>query len=136
MLADDLEFCKALSDRWYEGALAAGHSPDRGDSMAWGGFLMLTNDKEKQAKLMEEHRWFWDEWFIPLGQRMPNVLIGSAEEIADTIGRAHDRLGFNELFLMFGQGHLDPEQNHEEIEQFIAKVAPRFSTKAADGTLV
>ena len=136
VLADDLDFCKNLRDRWFEGAKVAGHNPDPGDAMAWGGFLMLTNDKAKQEKLMEEHRWFWDEWFIPHGQRMPNVLIGSADEIADQIGRAHDKLGFNELFLMFGQGHLEPEQNHEEIEAFIAKVAPRFSTKAADGTLV
>jgi alkanesulfonate monooxygenase SsuD/methylene tetrahydromethanopterin reductase-like flavin-dependent oxidoreductase (luciferase family) len=64
------------------------------------------------------------------------VLIGSASEIADKIARAHDRLGFNELFLMFGQGHLDPEWNKEEIDQFIAKVAPRFSQKAPDGTWV
>jgi alkanesulfonate monooxygenase SsuD/methylene tetrahydromethanopterin reductase-like flavin-dependent oxidoreductase (luciferase family) len=85
---------------------------------------------------MEEHMWFWDEWFIPHGQRPPNVLIGSADEIADKIGRAHDRLGFNELFLMFGQGHLEPEANKEEIEQFISKVAPRFSVKDVDGTLV
>ena len=49
---------------------------------------------------------------------------------------AHDKLGFDELFLMFGQGHLEPDENHAELEEFIAKVAPRFSTKAADGTYV
>jgi len=85
---------------------------------------------------MAEHKWFWDKWFIPFGQRMPNVLIGSADEIIDQIGRAHDRLGFNELFLMFGQGHLDPEQNNEELQQFVEKVAPHFSHKDKDGTLV
>jgi len=85
---------------------------------------------------MEEHMWFWDEWFIPMGQRPPNVLIGSADEIADQIGRAHDRLGFNELFLMFGQGHLEPEANQEELDAFINKVAPRFATKDAQGTFV
>jgi hypothetical protein len=37
---------------------------------------------------------------------------------------------------MFGQGHLDPEANQEELEQFIAKVAPRFSSKAPDGTWI
>jgi alkanesulfonate monooxygenase SsuD/methylene tetrahydromethanopterin reductase-like flavin-dependent oxidoreductase (luciferase family) len=80
--------------------------------------------------------WFWDEWFIPMGQRPPNVLIGSADEIAEQIGRAHDRLGFNELFLMFGQGHLEPEANQEELDAFINKVAPRFATKDAQGTFV
>ena len=71
-----------------------------------------------------------------MGQRPPNVLIGSADEIADRIGEAHDRLGFDELFLMFGQGHLDPEANQEELETFISKVAPRFSIKDAAGTFV
>ncbi|WP_460941160.1 hypothetical protein, partial [Pandoraea terrae] len=66
----------------------------------------------------------------------PNVLMGTAEEIADQIGRAHDRLGFNELFLMFGQGHLDPEQNNEELEKFMRLVAPRFSSKDDEGTFV
>lgn len=136
VLASDLDFCEALANRWFDGSERAGNNPQRGDSIAWGGFLMLTGDKDRAQYLMNEHKWFWDEWFIPHGQRMPNVLIGSADEIADTIGRAHDRLGFNDLFLMFGQGHLEPEANNEELNEFIAKVAPRFSTKAADGTLV
>jgi len=67
---------------------------------------------------------------------MPNVLIGSADEIIDQIGKAHDRLGFNELFLMFGQGHLEPEANQEELEAFIAKVAPKFANKNAEGIFV
>jgi hypothetical protein len=37
---------------------------------------------------------------------------------------------------MFGQGHLEPEANAEELEQFINKVAPRFSTKDASGIFV
>jgi len=67
---------------------------------------------------------------------MPNVLIGSADDIAARIGEAHDRLGFNELFLMFGQGHLDPEQNNDELEKFASLVAPRFGSKNEEGTFV
>ena len=37
---------------------------------------------------------------------------------------------------MFGQGHLDPEQNNEELAEFVKKVAPRFSVKDAEGTWV
>jgi len=37
---------------------------------------------------------------------------------------------------MFGQGHLDPEQNHEELEQFVRRVAPRFAIKDPSGTWV
>ena len=97
---------------------------------------MLTDSKERAAQLMEEHMWFWDEWFIPMGQRPPCVLIGTADEIADRISEAHDRLGFDELFLMFGQGHLEPDENKEELEKFMTKVAPRFSTKDASGVFV
>jgi alkanesulfonate monooxygenase SsuD/methylene tetrahydromethanopterin reductase-like flavin-dependent oxidoreductase (luciferase family) len=134
VLSDNLDFCEQLNNRYIQ--TAEKHGRTGADASAWGGFLMLTDDKDRAEYLMKEHMWFWDEWFIPLGQRPPNVLIGSADEIADKIGRAHDRLGFDELFLMFGQGHLEPEANQEELEKFISKVAPRFSTKAADGTLV
>jgi len=56
--------------------------------------------------------------------------------IADRIGKAHDRLGFDELFLMFGQGHLEPEENQEELETFDQQVAPRFSVKNEEGVFV
>jgi alkanesulfonate monooxygenase SsuD/methylene tetrahydromethanopterin reductase-like flavin-dependent oxidoreductase (luciferase family) len=136
VLSGDLDFCETLWNRYAETAEKAEREVAREDVAAWGGFLMLVNDKQKAEALMAEHQWFWDKWFIPHGQRMPNVLIGTADEIADQIGAAHDRLGFNELFLMFGQGHLDPEQNNEELEKFARLVAPRFSNKDGDGTLV
>lgn len=134
VLADNLDFCEMLNNRYIETAKRSGREDCTStDASAWGGFLMLTDSKARAAELMEEHMWFWDEWFIPHGQKPPNVLIGTADEIADKIEKARDRLGFNELFLMFGQGHLEPEANHEEIEQFIAKVAPRFSSKDENG---
>lgn len=136
VLSGDLDFCEALWKRYAESAKVAGNEVPREEIAAWGGFLMLTNDKSKAKDLMAEHQWFWDKWFIPFGQRMPNVLIGSAEEIADRIGEAHDRLGFNELFLMFGQGHLNPDQNNEELEKFASLVAPRFASKDASGIYV
>ncbi|MBA4682608.1 MAG: LLM class flavin-dependent oxidoreductase [Pseudomonas sp.] len=136
VLAADLDFCDALWNRYADTARKHEREVAREDVAAWGGFLMLTDDKDKARQLLAEHQWFWDKWFIPFGQKMPNVLIGSADEIADQIGRAHDRLGFNELFLMFGQGHLNPDQNNEELEKFASLVAPRFATKDAEGTLV
>lgn len=136
VLSDNLDFCEALNTRYIETARTVGREVTGAEASAWGGFLMLTDDKARAAELMAEHKWFWDEWFIPHGQRMPNVLIGSADEIIDQIGKAHNRLGFNELFLMFGQGHLEPEANQEEIDTFIQKVAPRFAIKNNEGTFV
>lgn len=136
VLAEDLDFCNMLWSRYAESAKKAERDTPYDDVAAWGGFLMLTDDKDKAAALMEEHKWFWDKWFIPFGQKMPNVLIGSADDIAAKIGRAHDRLKFNELFLMFGQGHIDPEQNNDELVKFIELVAPRFGKKDANGVFV
>lgn len=136
VLAEDLDFCESLWSRYAETAKRAERDVPYDDVAAWGGFLMLTDDKDKAAALMAEHKWFWDKWFIPFGQKMPNVLIGSADEIADKIGKAYDRLKFNELFLMFGQGHLEPEQNNDEIEKFIRLVAPRFGNRDENGIFV
>ena len=40
------------------------------------------------------------------------------------------------MWLQFGQGHLDVDENQEELYRFAEEVAPRFSTKDADGTWV
>jgi hypothetical protein len=36
---------------------------------------------------------------------------------------------------MFGQGHLEPGRNEDELARFAEEVAPRFATKDAEGTL-
>jgi alkanesulfonate monooxygenase SsuD/methylene tetrahydromethanopterin reductase-like flavin-dependent oxidoreductase (luciferase family) len=136
VFATDLDFCEALWNRYAETAKKAGRDVPREEIGAWGGFLILTDDKEQAQQLEAEHRWFWDKWFIPHGQQFPNVLIGSADDISRQIERAHDRLGFDECFLMFGQGHLGPGRNNEELARFVDEVAPRFATKDVDGTFV
>ncbi|WP_427925143.1 LLM class flavin-dependent oxidoreductase [Streptomyces sp. cg40] len=135
VFATDLDFCEALWKRYAESAKKAGRDVPREDIGAWGGFLILTDDKDEAERLRAEHRWFWDKWFIPHGQQFPNVLIGSADDISRQIEQAHERLGFNECFLMFGQGHLDPGRNNDELARFAEKVAPRFAVKDASGTL-
>ncbi|MBA2813851.1 LLM class flavin-dependent oxidoreductase [Streptomyces sp. KM273126] len=136
VFATDLDFCEALWKRYSETAKKAGRDVPREEIGAWGGFLILTDDKEQAAQLEAEHRWFWDKWFIPHGQQFPNVLIGTADDISRQIEQAHDRLGFNECFLMFGQGHLEPGRNNDELIRFAEEVAPRFSSKDSEGTLV
>jgi alkanesulfonate monooxygenase SsuD/methylene tetrahydromethanopterin reductase-like flavin-dependent oxidoreductase (luciferase family) len=136
VLAADLDFCETLWNRYRESAKAAGRDVPTEELGAWGGFLILTDDKQRADELMAEHRWFWEKWFIPHGQQMPNFLVGNADEVAGQIEAARDRLGFNEMFLMFGQGHLEPEENAEELEKFAAELFPRFATKDREGTFV
>jgi alkanesulfonate monooxygenase SsuD/methylene tetrahydromethanopterin reductase-like flavin-dependent oxidoreductase (luciferase family) len=136
VMANDLEFCDALWNKYRETAEEAGRDVPADDIAAWGGLLILTDDKEKAQELYAEHKWFWEQWFIPFGQQFPNVLMGTADEISQQIEQAHDRLGFNEVWLQFGQGHLGVEQNEEELYKFANEVFPRFAAKDREGTFV
>ncbi|WP_019873800.1 LLM class flavin-dependent oxidoreductase [Sporichthya polymorpha] len=136
VMANQMEFCEALWTRYMNTAAAAGRDVKREDAAAWGGVLMLGSDKAKLEHKKAEHDWYWHEFFLPFGQGYANCLIGDADEVSRQIEDAHKRLGFNEMWLQFGQGHLDPEENEEELYEFMEKVAPRFSTKAPDGTWV
>jgi len=69
VLSDNLDFCEQLNNRYIASAAKVGREVTNTQASAWGGFLMPTDDKDRAAKLMEEHMWFWDEWFIPMGQR-------------------------------------------------------------------
>jgi alkanesulfonate monooxygenase SsuD/methylene tetrahydromethanopterin reductase-like flavin-dependent oxidoreductase (luciferase family) len=134
VLSSDLDFCETLWSYYSEKAKQAGRDIPRDDIGAWGGFLVITDDKQRADELMAEHRWFWEKWFIPHGQQLPNFIVGNADQVSRQIEDAHERLGFNEMFLMFGQGHLEPEENAEELEKFASEVFPRFASKDRAGT--
>ena len=136
VLAADLDFCEVLWDRYLESAKQAGRDVPREEAGAWGGFLIIGDDASQRQEMLDEHKWFWEKWFIPHGQQMPNFLVGTADEISQQIEEAQERLGFNELFLMFGQGHLEPERNCDELQKFADEVFPRFASKDREGTFV
>lgn len=136
VLAPDLDFCEKLWDQYIEAAKQHGRDVARSDAGAWGGFLILTDDKARAQELMAEHSWFWEKWFIPHGQQLPNFLVGDADEISRRIEEAQSRLGIDEIFLMYGQGHLEREENLEELQRFADKVFPRFASRDREGTFV
>jgi alkanesulfonate monooxygenase SsuD/methylene tetrahydromethanopterin reductase-like flavin-dependent oxidoreductase (luciferase family) len=136
VMANDLDFCDALWSRYRQTAEASGRDVAEDDVAAWGGLLIISDDKDRANWLMEEHRWFWEQWFIPFGQQFPNLIIGTADEISHQIEAAQERLGFNELWMIFGQGHLSVEQNEEELYKFANEVFPRFASKDREGTFV
>jgi alkanesulfonate monooxygenase SsuD/methylene tetrahydromethanopterin reductase-like flavin-dependent oxidoreductase (luciferase family) len=136
VLATDLDFCETLWNKYGEFAAKHGHDVPQQERGAWGGFLILTNDKQRAEERMAEHSWFWEKWFIPHGQQLPNFIVGNADEVSRQIEAAQERLGINELFLMFGQGHLEPEENAEELYRFADEVFPRFASKDRAGTFV
>ncbi|MCU1486525.1 MAG: luciferase-like protein [Actinomycetia bacterium] len=136
VLANQMDFCEALWNRYIATAAEAGRDVSKADAAAWGGVLMLADTKEKAAELKAEHDWIWETFFLPFGQGYANCLIGTADQISDQIEQAQERLGFNEMWLQFGQGHLPPEENQEELYRFATEIAPRFATKDAEGTFV
>jgi alkanesulfonate monooxygenase SsuD/methylene tetrahydromethanopterin reductase-like flavin-dependent oxidoreductase (luciferase family) len=136
VMANQMDFCEALWSRYIKTAEEAGREVKREDAAAWGGVLMLGDTDEQVARIKDEHDWYWHNFFLPFGQGYANTLIGSADAISKQIEDAHERLGFNEMWIQFGQGHLDPEENEEELYRFANEVIPRFSTKDADGTWV
>ena len=136
VLAADLDFCEVLWNRYLESARQAKRDVPREEAGAWNGFLIIGDDAAQRQEMLDEHEWFWEKWFIPHGQQMPNFLVGTADEISQQIEEAQERLGFNELFLMFGQGHLEPERNCDELQKFADEVFPRFASKDREGTFV
>jgi alkanesulfonate monooxygenase SsuD/methylene tetrahydromethanopterin reductase-like flavin-dependent oxidoreductase (luciferase family) len=135
-MANQMDFCEALWNRYLKTAGEAGRDVKREDAAAWGGLLILADSKEKAAQLKAEHDWYWETWFLPFSQGYANAIIGTPDEISKQIEDARERLGFTEMWLQFGQGHLDVDENQEELYRFAEEVIPRFSTKAADGTWV
>jgi hypothetical protein len=136
VMANQMDFCEALWNRYIKSADEAGREVKKEDAAAWGGVLMLGNNAKRLDEIKADHDWYWNTFFLPFGQGYANVLLGNADQISFAIEEAHKRLGFNEMWLQFGQGHLDPEENAEELHEFAEKVIPRFAEKAEDGTWV
>ena len=136
VMANQMEFCEKLWSRYLETAAGAGRDVKREDAAAWGGVLMLTDSPEKAAAIKAEHDWYWETWFLPFKQGYANVMAGSPDQLTRIIEDAQQRLGFTEMFLQFGQGHLDVEENQEELYRFANEVIPRFATKDSEGTWV
>lgn len=136
VMANQMDFCETLWNRYLTKAQEAGRDVKREDAGAWGGVLMLGDNPERLSRIKDEHDWYWNTFFLPFGQGYANTLIGNADEISKQIEDAQKRLGFNEMWIQFGQGHLDPEENEYELNEFAEKVIPRFSTKDEHGTWV
>jgi alkanesulfonate monooxygenase SsuD/methylene tetrahydromethanopterin reductase-like flavin-dependent oxidoreductase (luciferase family) len=136
VLANQLDFCEALWNRYIKTAGENGREVSRGDAAAWGGILMLADTKDEVEKIRTEYEWQYNEWFKPFGQGLANYLIGTPDEISKQIEDAHERLGFNEIWIQFGQGFRELGRNQEELSRLADEVIPRFATKDKDGTWV
>ena len=136
VMANQLDFCETLWNRYIATAAEHGRDATKADAAAWGFHFILGDDQDKVARQRAEHDWYYEEWFKPFDQQQINTLAGTADDISARIEEAHQRLGFNEIWLSFGQGHYDREECEEQIYAFADKVIPRFAQKDAEGTWV
>ena len=83
-------------------------------------------DAQAQA-LAEDMRWFWNQWSVPFGQGLPELLIGSPDTLSRRIEEAARAVPIEECFLLIPQGIHDREQILGSLELFAEKVIPRFS---------
>ena len=126
VLANNLDFCQQLWDAYKEEADRHGRTVPQEDLAAWGGTLVIDEDRDRARETAEKHWWVWDNWFLPFEQARPMAIIGTPDDVSRQIETAYNRLGFNECFLQFGQGYLEKEQCIRELELFATRVMPRF----------
>jgi alkanesulfonate monooxygenase SsuD/methylene tetrahydromethanopterin reductase-like flavin-dependent oxidoreductase (luciferase family) len=126
VLANDLDFAEMLWGAYAEEAAAAGRDVPREEVAAWGGLLAISEDRRALDHQIEQHWWYYDEWFGPFAQGRPMPIMGTPDEVVRIITDAHARLGFNELHLLIGQGYQEREVVEENLRLFAEKVMPRL----------
>ncbi|GAA0611863.1 hypothetical protein GCM10009547_12370 [Sporichthya brevicatena] len=136
VLANQMEFCEALWNKYIETAAKCGREVSRADAAAWGGILILADSKEEEERIRAEYEWQYNTWFKPFGQGLANYLIGTPDDICRQIEAAQKRLGFNEMWIQWGQGYRSFEKNQEDLHRFATEVIPNFADKDAEGTWV
>jgi alkanesulfonate monooxygenase SsuD/methylene tetrahydromethanopterin reductase-like flavin-dependent oxidoreductase (luciferase family) len=94
--------------------------------MLWSRYLVLADTKSEAEAWAEDCLWMWDSWSVPFGQDRPPLLIGDADTVTRMIENAASHVPFNEMFLLFGQGILEPDRCRKTLELFAEKVIPRF----------
>ncbi len=126
VLANDLDFAAMLWNAYAEEAALAGRDVPHDEIAAWGGLLAISEDRAALERQMEQHWWYYDNWFGPFSQARPMAIMGTPDEVTRIILEAHQRLGFNELHLLFGQGYQSAEDVRDNLHLFAEKVMPRL----------
>ncbi len=128
VLASDLDFCQKVWAGYREEAPKHGHNITPGDEAAWGGLMICAETDEKANELLEDMKWFWQNWAVPFGQGMPELLVGSPDTLNRRLEAAHNALDFKECFLLIPQGIHDRDQILSSLDRFHRHVMPNFQT--------
>jgi alkanesulfonate monooxygenase SsuD/methylene tetrahydromethanopterin reductase-like flavin-dependent oxidoreductase (luciferase family) len=126
VLANDLDFADMLWNAYAAEAEAHGRDVPREEVAAWGGLLAVSEDPKALERQVEQHWWYYDDWFGPFAQARPMPIMGTPDEVTKIILDAHARLGFNELHLLIGQGYQERHDVEDNLRLFAEKVMPRL----------
>lgn len=130
VLSSDLDFCRALWAAYRESAAEHGHTVRPGEEAGWGGIMVCAKTDEEAQALADEMRWFWNQWAVPFGQGMPELLVGSPDTLCRRIEEAARTVPIEECFLLIPQGVHERDRILASLELFAEKVIPRFADLA------
>ena len=127
VLADDLEFCRALWRSYRMEAARHGHDVKAGEEAGWGGLMICAPTDAEAQEWAQDMVWFWNQWSMQFGQGLPKLLVGSPDTIAREIEAAAAAIPFRECFLLIPQGIHERGRILTSLELFATKVMPRFA---------
>ena len=126
VLADNLDFCRALWATYRESAAEHGRDVKPGDEAAWGGIMVCAPSDAQAREWAADMEWFWQRWATPFGLPMPEMLVGSPDTLNRRIEEASAAVPIEECFLLIPQGVHPRERILPSLELFATKVLPNF----------
>lgn len=127
IMSDNLDFCRALWAAYREESDRLERSVNPGDEACWGGIMICAKTDAEAWAQFEDMKWFWENWAVPFGQPMPELLVGSPETLNKRIAEASSAVPINEMVMLLPQGVHDRDQVLSSLELFAEKVMPNFS---------
>lgn len=127
VMSDNLEFCDALWGAYREESDRLERSVNPGEEACWGGIMICAKTDAEAKAQFADMKWFWENWAIPFGLPMPELLVGSPDTLNKRIEEASKAVPINEMFLLLPQGIHDRDQILSSLELFSEKVIPNFS---------
>lgn len=127
VLAENLDFCRALWGAYREEAERLGRVVKPGDEAGWGGIFICAPTDELAQEWFADMEWFWNTWALPFGLPMPERFIGSPDTLSRRLEEASAAVPIEECFLLFPQGIHARDRVLTSFELFAKKVLPRFS---------
>ncbi|MGI9614564.1 MAG: LLM class flavin-dependent oxidoreductase [Acidimicrobiales bacterium] len=126
VMSGNHDFCETLWKAYREEAKTWGHEIPAGAEAAWGGIVVCAPTDAQAEAQFEDMRWFWENWAVPFGNPMPELLVGSPDTISAKIDAARERFDPSEAFMIVPQGIHSADQVCASLDLFAEKVMPRF----------